>query len=115
MSKDLKKLRKDAGYTQKDIAKKLGVSRNTYLLIENNDEKGRELYASEIVKLCDLYGMSPDVLLGCDQQKSEGGFCETCNVEQKIRELQSLLRSHGHFKSCGHLRKLLDGEIQKDY
>lgn len=36
MRNDIKRLRKEAGLRQEDLAKKLGVSRQTIIAIENN-------------------------------------------------------------------------------
>ena len=58
---NIRKLRTDGGYTQKDIAKLLGVSQNTY----SQYEIGVVNYSVEsLEKLADFYGVSVDYLLG---------------------------------------------------
>ena len=58
---NIRKLRTDTGYTQKQIAKLLGVSQNTY----SQYEIGVLNYPVDaLVKLADFYGVSVDYLLG---------------------------------------------------
>ena len=58
---NIRKLRTDMGYTQKQIAEVLGVSQNTY----SQYEIGILNYPVDaLVKLADFYGVSVDYLLG---------------------------------------------------
>ena len=58
---NIRKLRIDMGYTQKQIAEILGVSQNTY----SQYEIGVLNYPVDaLVKLADFYGVSADYLLG---------------------------------------------------
>ena len=58
---NIRKLRLDNGYTQKQIAKMLGVSQNTY----SQYEIGVLNYPVDvIIKLADFYGTTTDYLLG---------------------------------------------------
>ena len=58
---NIRKLRTDMGYTQKQIAEVLGVSQNTY----SQYEIGVLNYPVDtLVKLADFYGVSVDYLLG---------------------------------------------------
>lgn len=58
---NIRKLRTDTGYTQKQIAELLGVSQNTY----SQYEIGVLNYPVDaLVKLADFYGVSVDYLLG---------------------------------------------------
>ena len=58
---NIRKLRTDTGYTQKQIAEVLGVSQNTY----SQYEIGVLNYPVDtLVKLADFYDVSVDYLLG---------------------------------------------------
>ena len=58
---NIRKLRVDNGYTQKQIAQMLGVSQNTY----SQYEIGVLNYPVDvIIKLADFYGTTTDYLLG---------------------------------------------------
>lgn len=58
---NIRKLRTDMGYTQKQVAEILGVSQNTY----SQYEIGILNYPVDaLVKLADFYGVSVDYLLG---------------------------------------------------
>lgn len=58
---NIRKLRTDMGYTQKQIAEVLGVSQNTY----SQYEIGVLNYPVDaLMKLADFYGVSIDYLLG---------------------------------------------------
>lgn len=63
---NIRKLRTDMGYTQKQIAEVLGVSQNTY----SQYEIGVLNYPVDtLVKLADFYGVSVDYLLGRTNRK----------------------------------------------
>ena len=58
---NIRSLRIDRGYTQKQIAAYLGISQNTY----SQYEVGTLNYPVDVVvKLADFYGVSTDYLLG---------------------------------------------------
>jgi len=58
---NIRKLRIDNGYTQKQVAEHLGISQNTY----SQYEIGVINYpADAVVKLADFYQVSTDYLLG---------------------------------------------------
>ena len=58
---NIRKLRTDSGYTQKQIAEHLGISQNTY----SQYEIGILNYPVDaVIKLADLYNVSTDYLLG---------------------------------------------------
>ena len=58
---NIRNLRIDGGYTQKQIAQELGISQNTY----SQYEIGVLNYPVDaLIKLADFYGVSVDYLLG---------------------------------------------------
>ena len=64
---NIRSLRIDNGYTQKQIAEQLGVSQNTY----SQYEIGVLNYPIEALeKLADFYGVSVDYLLGRTNMKT---------------------------------------------
>lgn len=64
---NIRNLRLDKGYTQKQIAEMLGISQNTY----SQYEIGVLNYPVDvIIKLADFYGTSTDYLLGRTDNKS---------------------------------------------
>lgn len=64
---NIRNLREDNDYRQKDIASVLNVSQNTYSQYENGVI---ELTAENLIKLADFYGVSVDYLLGRTECKS---------------------------------------------
>lgn len=58
---NIRNLREDNDYKQKDIANYLNVSQNTYSQYENGII---ELTATNLIKLAKLYNVSIDYLLG---------------------------------------------------
>lgn len=56
----IRKLRKEAGYTQEDVSRKLNIQRQTYC----NYENGTRMPPLEIIiALADLYKLSVDALV----------------------------------------------------
>ena len=63
---NIRSLRIDHGYTQKQIGEYLGISQNTY----SQNEIGVLKYPVDVlIKLADLYQVSLDYLVGRTQQK----------------------------------------------
>ena len=60
----LKKLRKDKGATQKDIANMLGLAERTYREYEAG---GIDPPTSKAMKLAEYYGVSVDYLMGATE------------------------------------------------
>lgn len=55
MRNNIKQLRKDAGFRQEDMAKELGVSRQTIIAIENDKYNPTLDLAMKIAKLLQLH------------------------------------------------------------
>ncbi len=64
IGKRLKESRKAAGYTQEQIAQIMGMTQQQYSRFENGIY---ELNYAQLVKLCNLYDISADYLLGLKQ------------------------------------------------
>lgn len=66
MNESLKLLRAQKKLSQSQVAEFIGVSRQMYIKYENGET---ELSASSIQKLCELYNVSADVILGIQSDK----------------------------------------------
>lgn len=74
----LKNLREQAGYTQLELAKLLGISRTSVTAWENSTNSPNATYLIELSK---LYGRSVDYILGLDRVES---LClDNLNDEEK--------------------------------
>lgn len=61
IGKNLRKIRKKNGYTQKQVSDYLGITQSNLSKIENGE---RNLNMTLLDKLCLLYNCSPEYLLG---------------------------------------------------
>ena len=60
-------LRKDRDMTQEEVAEKIGMKREQYRRYETGQN---EVKASFIIKICELYNVSADYLLGITNKKT---------------------------------------------
>lgn len=67
MNESLKLLRAQKKLSQSQVAEFIGVSRQMYIKYENGET---ELSASSIQKLCELYNVSADIILGIQSESS---------------------------------------------
>lgn len=67
-SERLKKLRKDAGFTQVDVASKLGISQQAYASWERGVKKPTQ---DNLVKIAQVLNVSVDYLVGNLEEKSD--------------------------------------------
>jgi len=72
-SERLKKLRKDAGLTQVDMAEKLGISQPAYASWERGIKKPTQ---ENLVKLSKIFYVSVDYLLGNTENKQTSDVLE---------------------------------------
>lgn len=79
-SERLKKLRKDAGLTQVDVAEKLGISQPAYASWERGIKKPTQ---ENLVKLSKILYVSVDYLLGNTENKQTSDVLE--NIELLFR------------------------------
>ena len=68
-SERLKKLRKDAGLTQVDVANKLGISQPAYASWERGVKKPTQ---ENLVKIAQILNVSVDYLVGNSEEKADG-------------------------------------------
>ena len=66
IAKKLRMLRAEYNLTQSDVANKLGITQQTYSKYENQTIN---MDTETIIKICDLYGVSSDYLLGIEAGK----------------------------------------------
>jgi len=78
VGKMIKYLREQAGHTQLELAKLLGVSRTSITAWENGTNSPTATYLIELSK---LYGRSVDYMLGLD--RNETVCLDTFNDEEK--------------------------------
>lgn len=67
-SERLKKLRKDSGFTQVDVAEKLGISQPAYASWERGIKKPTQ---ENLVKIAQVLNVSIDYLVGNSEEKSD--------------------------------------------
>ena len=77
-SERLKKLRKDAGLTQVDVAEKLGISQPAYASWERGVKKPTQ---ENLVKIAQILNVSIDYLVGNSEEKLD----ELDNIELLFR------------------------------
>jgi len=67
-SERLKKLRKQAGFTQVEVASKLGISQQAYASWERGAKKPTQ---DNLVKIAQILNVSVDYLVGNSEEKSD--------------------------------------------
>ena len=77
-SERLKTLRKEAGFTQVDVAEKLGISQPAYASWERGTKKPTQ---DNLVKIAQILNVSVDYLVGNSQETSD----ELDNIELLFR------------------------------
>ena len=64
-NENLKEARLESGYSQKEVAEKIGVAKSTYSLYESGN---REPNVDTIKKISDILKVSADTLLGLEEE-----------------------------------------------
>ena len=82
----LKKMRKKYGYTQKQVADFLDISRPSYSEVESGK---RELKESEVLVLSELFDLSPSEII----RRDSIDYYERIIKQRTVNELQSLVES----------------------
>ena len=68
----LKRLREQNGLTMNEIAEKLGVSKQYYFMIENG-ERQKSMDITLVIKLCDIFQVTPETILSYELSVMKGG------------------------------------------
>jgi len=68
----IRDLREDADLTQQQVASALGTSQTMYARYERG---ANELPIHHLLKLCSLYNVSSDYILGLSDKRKENGSC----------------------------------------
>ncbi|MDR2204630.1 MAG: helix-turn-helix domain-containing protein [Flavobacteriaceae bacterium] len=88
----IKRLRKDNGFSQEEIAEKLNISQSAYARLENGESYS---WATHLEKLSEIYGVKPESFLNDDanhfsNQEQAGGmafqFVGTINTINALSE-----------------------------
>ena len=80
MNNFIKRLREKNGYNQDKVAEALGISRQTYSLIENGKS---EITYSQIEKLSNFFGISKTDLINQNERKIEINVIEDNTIQEK--------------------------------
>lgn len=100
LGRRMKDKRKSLGYTQKEVADRIGIARTTYAMYES---ESRDPDTKTLENLADFYGVSTDYLLGRDVP-------EWASTED-VFELQTLLENNVNMAYGGE--SLTDAEKQR--
>lgn len=84
----LKSLRKENGYTQEDVAKKLGLTKSAY----GYYEQGKTVPdAHTLSKLANIFDVSVDYLLGRTNEKNTDNKNNKLNIDKNEKDIEELL------------------------
>ena len=86
MATRLKLLRIQNGMTQASLSKELGVSQQSY---SNLEKSGGRFDVALLKKLCDLYGVSSDYILGLDENPKRATEVKHISEMNMIKMLTS--------------------------
>ena len=87
MRNRIKQLRKEAGFRQEDMAKKLGVSRQTIIAVEN-DKYNPTLELA--MKMARLLGRRVEEIFFLEEEEEKENGTEKFEVDQRAGKLQNL-------------------------
>lgn len=87
VKKNIQKVRKEMGLTQKEMAEKLGISRTAYRNLEKGETR---VYSDHISKMAELAGkQEEEVVLGFSPERFEDGqLREISNYEERLQALR---------------------------
>lgn len=114
----LLELRTKNGYTQSDVAEKIGISNVSYFRYENDK---REPSATIIAKLAKIYNVSTDYIIGVEKDKDNDtkdliNIIETVSRSQATRTLFSLIKntSEKDIRKIIHILEILKDDETYD-
>lgn len=83
LSEKIRRLRLERGFTQEKVASHLGVTRQTYMAIENGQ---RDLKHTEVRKLADLFGVSVGDIMNEKPQEPEISVSLPVSPLKKVKQ-----------------------------
>lgn len=88
VKQNIQKVRKGLGYTQQEMAEKLGISRTAYRNLEKGETK---VYSDHISKMAEISGKAEEeVVLGYDPaREGELKLLEIANYEERLRTIKN--------------------------
>lgn len=116
----LMELRTKNGYTQSDVAEKIGISKMSYFRYENDQ---REPSATIIANLAKIYNVSTDYIIGIGKDKDKDNetkdlinIIETVSRSQATRTLFSLIKntSEKDIRKIIHILEILKDDETYD-
>lgn len=87
MGERLQKLRKDAGYTQSDLSKQIGIS---HTQLTRYELRGVQPPADVLQKFADVFGTSIDYLVRGDKDKHAGTLIQDAELISQFRMIDEL-------------------------
>lgn len=89
IAKKLRMLRAEYNLTQSDVANKLGITQQTYSKYENQTIN---MDSETIIKICDLYGVSSDYLLGIKETPKAAKKEKTVAYKASEDEIKTIVK-----------------------
>lgn len=89
IAKRLRTLRAEANKSQFQIAEELGISQQTYSKYEKQDAN---IDSATIIKLCDLYGVTADYLLGIEAKTERRDNNISCVLQLTDEQIKLLAK-----------------------
>lgn len=89
IAKKLRMLRAEYNLTQSDVANKLGITQQTYSKYENQTIN---MDSETIIKICDLYGVSSDYLLGIKEAPKAAKKKKTVAYKASEDEIKTIVK-----------------------
>ena len=101
----IKKLRKDAGMSQSDLANKVGLS---YAQIGRYELKGAQPSAEAIKKIAEVFGISPDYLINGSTDDKANSSLSDIELIQQFKAVEQLADDDKHV-----IKKLIEAFLIK--
>jgi len=79
----LKKLRKERGLSQADVARLISIQPQTYSKYEQTSRSANTPPLAQIFALCEIYGISPNVLLGYEDTALINFTCKMYGINYR--------------------------------
>lgn len=96
IAKKLRTLRAEANKSQLQVATDLGISQQTYSKYENQESN---IDSATIVKICNLYGITADYLLGIEKEERRSSGNISCVLQLTDEQIEMLAKEIGKAKN----------------